>query len=192
MSDKMREAEIGNKIARIIADQLAVRADGRDPTSLDDDGVTQAWEHWYDIALPCAEQIIAYARPLLSSVKEDGVPSVPSVLGKEQGLSEASQTVAPPARWKHKKRGTIYEVLGVASVQQATDQQLYDFAPVVVYRGEDGMLWVRHEREFMDGRFERVSDEHPSGRDLGLGAKPASAIREAETPVTPPAKGETR
>jgi len=37
-----------------------------------------------------------------------------------------------------------------------------------------------------------VSDEHPSGRDLGLGAKPASAIREAETPVTPPAKGETR
>jgi hypothetical protein len=27
-----------------------------------------------------------------------------------------------------------------------------------------------------------VSDEHPKGRDLGLGAKPASAICEAETP----------
>jgi hypothetical protein len=54
--------------------------------------------------------------------------------------------------WRHKKRGTVYEVLGSATMQ--TEDWGHDNASVVVYRGEDGMLWVRPTAEFMDGRFE--------------------------------------
>ena len=31
-----------------------------------------------------------------------------------------------------------------------------DDEPVVIYRGDDGKLWVRPIAEFEDGRFERV------------------------------------
>lgn len=56
-------------------------------------------------------------------------------------------------RWRHKKRGTTYAVVGTGQVQ--TDTPLADNAVVVVYRCEQtGDLWARPIGEFMDGRFE--------------------------------------
>ncbi|HBV13398.1 MAG TPA: hypothetical protein DEB60_09780 [Brevundimonas sp.] len=56
-------------------------------------------------------------------------------------------------RYRHKKRGTEYTLIGVGRAQG----ELQDEDPVVLYRGDDGGLWVRHQVEFCDGRFEQVS-----------------------------------
>lgn len=57
-------------------------------------------------------------------------------------------------KWRHKKRGTIYEITGTAILQAAGCP--YDDATVVIYRGEDEKVWARPALEFYDGRFERV------------------------------------
>lgn len=59
------------------------------------------------------------------------------------------------SRWRHRKRGTEYELLGEADLQ--TEKPLTDYAVVAVYRDVvSGRLWVRPIDEFNDGRFERV------------------------------------
>jgi len=74
---------------------------------------------------------------------------------------------ASPRRVRHKKRGSLYSVLGTAEMQVSTgawDQSgrgppwrdTKDGDKVVVYRGDDGRLWVRFPDEFEDGRFEEV------------------------------------
>lgn len=60
-----------------------------------------------------------------------------------------------PVRMRHVKRGTIYELVSVASIQ--TDTPLNDYDQVMVYRGEDGQVWVRPLAEFNDGRFEPIA-----------------------------------
>ncbi len=61
-------------------------------------------------------------------------------------------------RWRHKKRGSIYIEIGRAKLQASDTGGMSDNQPMVVYRGEDGQLWVRPEDEFNDGRFELVHD----------------------------------
>ncbi len=61
--------------------------------------------------------------------------------------------------WHHRKRGTTYEELGRAELQAAED--VVEGMTLVVYRGEDGKLWVRQEDEFEDGRFVPVPQEQP-------------------------------
>ena len=58
--------------------------------------------------------------------------------------------------FRHKARGTRYEVLGEARVQAA--KPLRDLDLVVVYRDEEGRVWVRASGEFFDGRFEAVEE----------------------------------
>jgi len=65
----------------------------------------------------------------------------------------------PRELWRHKKRGGTYEVLhrGRMQIDHDLDSLGYrDYEDIVVYRAEDGTVWVRPECEFMDGRFERV------------------------------------
>jgi hypothetical protein len=62
-----------------------------------------------------------------------------------------------PRRWRHKKRGTIYTEVCRAELQAATHAP-EEGELMVVYRGEDGCIWVRASGEFNDGRFEYVTN----------------------------------
>lgn len=54
-------------------------------------------------------------------------------------------------RVRHIKRGSEYDVIGEATLQTSTP--LEDMRLMVVYRADDGKLWVRPKSEFEDGRF---------------------------------------
>ena len=60
-------------------------------------------------------------------------------------------------RYRHVKRGTVYEVLGLCAIQDATSD--YDGEKAVLYfdARHQHKLWCRPLKEFLDGRFERVS-----------------------------------
>ncbi|MFC0407958.1 hypothetical protein [Roseomonas elaeocarpi] len=66
-------------------------------------------------------------------------------------------TTTPPrdgSQFRHRKRGTTYTFVGIASVQAA--REIKEGHCLAVYRGTDGRLWVRPPGEFFDGRFERL------------------------------------
>lgn len=74
-------------------------------------------------------------------------------------LSPASVAKVDGRRFRHLKRGSIYEHVGVGIVQGT----LTDDDAVVIYRGEDdGRLWVRGAVEFWDGRFEEIQPLPPA------------------------------
>lgn len=67
-------------------------------------------------------------------------------------------------RYRHKKRGTVYEVLTeYASLQCSAApefEEMFDDENWTVYKNvETGAVWVRLTMEFMDGRFEKLEDE---------------------------------
>jgi hypothetical protein len=91
----------------------------------------------------------------------------------------------PGSKWRHKRRGTSYEVVGMAELQMTTD--LVDGSELVVYRGDDGKLWAREYGEFTDGRFECIDGEEPAAEapsdatvalGLGLSARDLCAAEE--------------
>jgi hypothetical protein len=52
--------------------------------------------------------------------------------------------------WLHKKSGGAYKIIAVAKIETG-------LTPSVVYQSlVHGDTWVRPEKEFLDGRFERV------------------------------------
>ena len=59
-------------------------------------------------------------------------------------------------KWRHRKRGSEYAEIGIAELQNSTGPVLTDGDAMMVYRAQDGSLWVRAIREFMDGRFESL------------------------------------
>ncbi len=65
-------------------------------------------------------------------------------------------------RYRHVKRGTVYEVIGTGELQTASGA-LVDGSAMVIYRGEDGRLWAREEGEFHDGRFEALATQPGDG-----------------------------
>jgi len=69
-----------------------------------------------------------------------------------------SDPVPMSKRYRHKKRGSTYVVVGTAQVQ--AEEPIREDDTVMVYRGEkDGTLWARPLREFQDGRFEEIEGE---------------------------------
>jgi len=65
---------------------------------------------------------------------------------------------------RHKKRGTVYQVMYDTAILQATGNKLND-ARAVIYRDEEGQVWVRPYDEFHDGRFERAAAPEPDRRE---------------------------
>ena len=66
---------------------------------------------------------------------------------------DASAVKGARRRFRHLKRGSTYEHVGVGLIQGT----LTDNDAVVIYRSEDdGRLWVRGIVEFWDGRFEET------------------------------------
>lgn len=63
------------------------------------------------------------------------------------------------ARWRHKKRGTSYVEVGRGGLQTSDPGGLQDDDVMVIYRGDDGQFHVRAQHEFMDGRFELITEE---------------------------------
>lgn len=61
-------------------------------------------------------------------------------------------------RWKHVRRGSSYTEICRAELQASRD--VVAGLTMVVYRGDNGKYWVRHEDEFEDGRFEPISPDH--------------------------------
>lgn len=83
-----------------------------------------------------------------------------AILDKKIRHPEAPRTDPEPEktdqpRWLHKKRGTTYVQVGLARLQtEFPSLHLDDMTVMMVYRSEsDGLLWVRSEAEFRDGRF---------------------------------------
>ncbi|WP_150131803.1 hypothetical protein [Sphingomonas carotinifaciens] len=66
-------------------------------------------------------------------------------------------------RWRHVKRGTVYEVIGYAELQNGNAKGLREGSELAVYRGEDGKLWARERGEFHDGRFAALSEGRSHG-----------------------------
>ena len=61
-----------------------------------------------------------------------------------------------PERWRHLKRGGVYEIVTAQAVVQ-TEAPLLDNEIVTVYRDvKTDLYYVRPPEEFMDGRFERL------------------------------------
>ncbi|WP_341893796.1 hypothetical protein [Ferrovibrio terrae] len=64
--------------------------------------------------------------------------------------------------YRHKKRGTLYRVITDQATLQAVGT-IPDETQMVVYRGQDGMMWTRPYVEFHDGRFERAAAPRTTG-----------------------------
>lgn len=63
--------------------------------------------------------------------------------------------------YQHVKRKSNYEVVGLASVQNANQVTIKEGDCLVIYRDGDGDWWAREQHEFADGRFKRVDNPQP-------------------------------
>lgn len=70
---------------------------------------------------------------------------------------EDVMNVVMPKRWRHVKRGSEYTLLTLATMQCSSNPNL-DYAIVVIYVSDDGIMWVRPRAEFFDGRFEAIRE----------------------------------
>lgn len=68
-------------------------------------------------------------------------------------------------KWRHKKRGSTYEIVAVDAAIQISTREFEEPAALlededwIAYRPVDGYrLYFRMREEFLDGRFELVPD----------------------------------
>ena len=109
-----------------------------------------------EVAMFEAADTITNLRAELAELQQTNAEQATIIIGYDQQLVEVRADDATVERYRHKKRGTVYEVIGSAELQVA------GLAPdegdhLAVYRGEDGKLWARPYDEFHDGRFEALS-----------------------------------
>lgn len=113
------------------------------------------------------DRVVQAARDAVTAIDARGMYSL-----SHQELRKALEALdALPADtsgdgWRHKKRGTTYDIIGNGRVQCA--EAVHDMAEVVIYRADvDGSLWVRPWQEFYDGRFERIQPAPPTPKPEG-------------------------
>jgi len=81
---------------------------------------------------------------------------------------------------RHKKRGSLYELLGIGKMQtdfwfdgldEDADAGNVDMRPIAIYRAiDDGSLWARPREEFEDGRFEKLPDRNAGEAQVATAA----------------------
>lgn len=104
------------------------------------------------------------AREVLEATRErdlfrdtDHLPKVAEDTAIRAMLAFASPVAGGEVeRYRHKARGTEYDLIGTAELQDARGDGVPEGALLAIYRGDDGKLWARRHSEFGDGRFERI------------------------------------
>lgn len=131
------------------------------PPAMDREAVERVREAAYRQALEDVCNPLGYLQRMADAegAKLSGMAyAIASDIGTIQRIAkEALSTLSADAirqgegKWRHLKRGTVYEVIGTAELQAG--QLQLEHAELVIYRGEDGKLWARNSAEFHDGRF---------------------------------------
>lgn len=71
------------------------------------------------------------------------------------GSVNSTPTLNPTALYEHKKRGSLYRIIGTGMMQASGNE--IDGVTVVIYQGvSDGQLFSRPMEQFLDGRFTEV------------------------------------
>lgn len=61
-------------------------------------------------------------------------------------LAPYKETVTVGSKWIHLKSKHTYEVVAIGYLESS-------LTTIVVYKGSEGLVWVRPITEFLDGRF---------------------------------------
>lgn len=110
-----------------------------------------------------------YVATMEKAMNENVTESVSTVASADAMLVRAARGDI----WRHKARGSLYEIVGYGRVQASnwyrdsyaenTDYLSVDMDDVIIYQAKgDDTLWVRPVDEFHDGRFEFVASAHKS------------------------------
>ena len=127
------------------------------PVEITED-VLQAFKRGYDIALLADLAGNSALRAALQSALTAWNKRLPPEGGEAKLVG--SDHFANGSRWRHVKTGHLYTTVGACRIE-ATN------LPAYLYRGDaDGTVWARPMDEFLDGRFERLSE---SARATGTG-----------------------
>lgn len=113
-------------------------------------GIPGLWSR--DVTREDLPEVVASLRGLaaMRTFKGQPLPPLPATL---------HPAPTPGEVWRHVKRGSLYTVLHVATMQMSNTA--LDGSPFVVYLGSDGRVWTRAVAEFCDGRFERACPPGP-------------------------------
>lgn len=77
---------------------------------------------------------------------------------EEEGAANSGAPAGDAVLYRHKKRGTVYELICEAQAQVSHEWPISDYALLQVHRDiETGGFWARHAGEFHDGRFEKLN-----------------------------------
>jgi len=107
------------------------------------------------------EHAEAYDTPKADDPRRRYTPAQMEIAVRHALAALESRPAPTEERYRHKKRGTCYTLIGEGRGQGI----IGDEDQVTIYRGDDGAFWVRRSFEFHDGRFEQIATDTTPSRD---------------------------